>query len=187
MEKRLWEIIANQCAPVLMDVKPSNLLILNREEEQAFLREKDKLFGISSLCLYMGEKKSTWILYRKDRLEAELIWPQIKSFLETYEYRPREDSLDEMLQRLKERYTDYREGRLAFPHELGVFLGYPLCDVKGFIEHQGKNYLCSGYWKVYGDEIKAKKTFQLYQAVKDAVLQMLYAGRDLYEISCQAY
>ena len=31
MEKKLWEVIANQCAPVLADVKPSNLLILTPE------------------------------------------------------------------------------------------------------------------------------------------------------------
>ena len=31
MEKKLWEVIANKCAPVLADVKPSNLLILTFE------------------------------------------------------------------------------------------------------------------------------------------------------------
>ena len=36
MEKKLWEVIANQCAPVLADVKPSNLLILTSEEEEVF-------------------------------------------------------------------------------------------------------------------------------------------------------
>ena len=27
-----------------------------------------------------------------------------------------------------------------FPHEIGVFLGYPLGDVVGFIENRGKNF-----------------------------------------------
>lgn len=186
MEKKLWETIANQCAPVLMDVKPSNLLILTQEEEEQFLR-MEMIEGISGLCLYAGEKKSTWLLYRKDRLEAELLWPQTKDFLKAYGYWSGQDSTEEMLERLQERFAGYKEGALAFPHELGVFLGYPLCDVKGFIEHQGKNYLCSGYWKVYGNESKAKMTFQLYETVRDTVLQMISAGRDLYEISCQAY
>lgn len=186
MEKKLWEIIANQCAPVLMDVKPSNLLILTREEEALFL-QMEMLSGISGRCLYAGEKKSTWLLYRRDRLEAELLWPQMKDFLKDYGYRSGQDSIEEMLERLQERFAGYKEGILSFPHELGVFLGYPLCDVKGFIEHQGKNYLCSGYWKVYENETKAKTTFKLYQTVRDTVLQMINAGRDLYEISCQAY
>ena len=96
------------------------------------------------------------------------------------------ESLDEKLLRLQHRFTEYKEGRQSFPHEMGVFLGYPLGDVKGFIEHHGKEYLCSGYWKVYRDEQKAKSTFQLYQSVRDAVLQLIMAGSNLYEISYQA-
>ena len=92
-----------------------------------------------------------------------------------------------MLARLAERFTEYKEGRAEFPHEMGAFLGYPLSDVKGFIEHERKDFLCSGYWKVYSDETGAKKTFQLYQAVRNMVLQMLSAGSSLCEISCQAY
>ena len=33
MDRKIWETVANQCAPVLMDVKPSNLLILTRADE----------------------------------------------------------------------------------------------------------------------------------------------------------
>ena len=185
MEKKLWEVIANQCAPVLTDVKPSNLLILTNEEEEAFL-QMEELPGISRLCLYEGEHKSTWLLCRRDRLESELVWPQTGEFLKQYGYRMVQESLDEKLLRLQYRFAEYKEGRQPFPHEMGVFLGYPLGDVKGFIEHHGKEYLCSGYWKVYQDEQKAKSTSQLYQSVRDAVLQLIMAGSNLYEISYQA-
>ena len=184
MEKKLWEVIANQCVPVLADVKPSNLLILTSEEEEVFL-QMEELPHISSLCLYEGKNKSTWLLYRKDRLESALVWPQTGEFLEQYGYRMVRESLDEKLLRLQHRFAEYKEGRQSFPHEMGVFLGYPLGDVKGFIEHHGKEYLCSGYWKVYRDEQKAKSTFQLYQSVRDAVLQLIMAGSNLYEISYQ--
>ena len=184
MEKKLWEVIANQCAPVLADVKPSNLLILTSEEEEVFL-QMEELPHISSLCLYEGKNKSTWLLYRRDRLESALVWPQTGEFLEQYGYRMVRESLDEKLLRLQHRFAEYKEGRQPFPHEMGVFLGYPLGDVKGFIEHHGKEYLCSGYWKVYRDEQKATSTFQLYQSVRDAVLQLIMAGSNLYEISYQ--
>lgn len=85
MEKKLWEVIANQCAPVLADVKPSNLLILTSEEEEVFL-QMEELPHISSLCLYEGKNKSTWLLYRRDRLESALVWPQTGEFLEQYGY-----------------------------------------------------------------------------------------------------
>ena len=185
MEKKLWEVIANQCAPVLADVKPSNLLILTSEEEEVFL-QMEELPGISRLCLYEGQQKSTWLKYRKDRLESALVWPQTGVFLKQYGYWMVQESLDEKLLRLQHRFAEYKEERQPFPHEMGVFLGYPLGDVKGFIEHHGKEYLCSGYWKVYRDEQKAKSTFQLYQSVRDAVLQLIMAGSNLYEISYQA-
>ena len=37
------------------------------------------------------------------------------------------------------------EEKGAFPHEIGLLLGYPVEDVLGFIRHQGKNYLYTGY------------------------------------------
>ena len=40
----------------------------------------------------------------------------------------------------------------GFPHEIGLFLGYPPEDVRGFIENETRNYKFTGYWKVYGDE-----------------------------------
>ena len=116
-----------------------------------------------------------------------LLWPGTAEFLKSYGYQTEECTLDQMLARLARRFTEYKEGRAEFPHEMGAFLGYPLSDVKGFIEHEGKDFLCSGYWKVYSDETGAKKTFQLYQAVRNMVLQMLSAGSSLCEISCQAY
>lgn len=184
MERELRENIARQCAPVLMDVKPSNLLILTRQEEQVFLR-MEGFHGISCLHLYAGDKKSTWLLYRKDRMEAELVWPHIREFMKDYGY-DGDSTLEELLYGFRKRFADYKDGKAEFPHEMGVFLGYPLHDVKGFIEHKGRNYLCSGYWKVYRDEAKAKDTFRIYETVRDMVLQMVDAGRDLYEVSCQA-
>ncbi len=46
-----------------------------------------------------------------------------------------------------------------FPHEIGVFLGYPLYDVVGFIENQGRNFTCCGCWKAYGDPDAAQQHF----------------------------
>ena len=186
MERRFQETIASQCAPVLMDVKPSNLLILTEEEEKAFL-QMAPVPGISCLRLYKGTGKCTWLLYRADALEAVLMWPQTRTFLHTCDYHPEKDTMEELLERLADRFTSYKEGKIGFPHEMGIFLGYPLADVKGFIEHQGRDYLCSGYWKVYQNERKARTTFQLYRTVKEKVLGMIEEGVALQEISCFAY
>ena len=63
------------------------------------------------------------------------------------------------LKRGLESFTDSK----CFPHEVGLFLGYPPKDVKGFIENNGECSKCTGCWKVYGDEKKAKDTFDKYK------------------------
>lgn len=51
----------------------------------------------------------------------------------------------------------------VFPHEIGLFLGYPPEDVKGFIENKAQNYKIVGTWKVYGDEREAEKRFNRFR------------------------
>ena len=50
-----------------------------------------------------------------------------------------------------------------FPHEIGLFLGYPPEDVCGFIRNKGSGCKCVGCWKVYGDADKAQRTFDKYR------------------------
>lgn len=51
-----------------------------------------------------------------------------------------------------------------FPHEIGLFLGYPPEDVAGFVRHRGKGCKCVGCWKVYGDEAAARRQFAAFKA-----------------------
>ena len=51
----------------------------------------------------------------------------------------------------------------CFPHEIGLFLGYPSEDVRGFMENGPRCCKCCGYWKVYGDEEKAGRVFAQYE------------------------
>ena len=50
-----------------------------------------------------------------------------------------------------------------FPHEIGLFLGYPPEDVCGFIENKAACAQCVGCWKVYGDVESAKRKFAQYE------------------------
>ena len=51
----------------------------------------------------------------------------------------------------------------GFPHEIGLFLGYPPEDVRGFIENETRNYKFTGYWKVYGDEERSRALFDKFE------------------------
>lgn len=51
-------------------------------------------------------------------------------------------ALDQLEQRLKAG---------TFPHEIGIFLGYPLKDVAAFMGWIRLPFACQGPWKMYGD------------------------------------
>lgn len=51
----------------------------------------------------------------------------------------------------------------TFPHEMGFFLGYPYEDVLGFIEHEGRDCLAVGPWKVYAHLDRALATFKRFR------------------------
>jgi hypothetical protein len=56
------------------------------------------------------------------------------------------------------RYATYSAGINAeFPHEIGLFLGYPPEDVAAFIANDGKNYACRTHWKVYHEPETARR------------------------------
>ena len=61
---------------------------------------------------------------------------------------------------LSERNYHRLHTNAGYPHEIGIFLGYPLYDVIGFIEH--RRCLLQGYWNVYRHPQAAKRLFALY-------------------------
>ena len=66
-----------------------------------------------------------------------------------------------------------------FPHEIGLFLGYPPEDVRGFIENKAQDCKCVGCWKVYGDETAAQRRFAQYQKCKDVYCAKWEQGRSI--------
>lgn len=170
---------AFQCAPVLLGIKPSNLLIIepsNIAMAQQLLRNAG--VGIRTL-FYSPGRKIILFVYRQGMMESVLKSEENLEFLKEYGYEDRDFS--RILGRLQKRYCRYMSERQEFPHELGVLLGYPLEDVKGFIQHKGENFLCSGYWKVYANAEEAQKTFQLYDTVRKGLTELTEQGLDVCE------
>ena len=66
---------------------------------------------------------------------------------------------------------------MRFPHEIGIFLGYPLADVTGFINNKGRNCKCIGTWKVYGDASSASKAFARFNKCSDVYNRLWKSGR----------
>ena len=113
-------------------------------------------------------------LYREAWITRILCQPEIQDFLRRQGYRP-EEGCQAMLTRLSRRLCLEED----YPHEIGVFLGYPLEDVEGFIRHRGMDFTCCGYWKVYGDAAAAQRRFDCYRRCTRICLERLRRGTAL--------
>ena len=103
-------------------------------------------------------------MFRETQLRDYVRQPAVMTFLKAYGY---QDSMSimEMLEHLRYRM----ESSVDFPHEIGVFLGYPLMDVKYFISRRGNGYSMCGEWKVYHDVVDAQRSFLCYKHVVNFV------------------
>jgi hypothetical protein len=85
---------------------------------------------------------------------------------------------EQCLARLMERLKDADE----FPHEIGLFLGYPPEDVEGFIqEPNGQKY--TGIWKVYGDVRSARRIFESYKKCTEVYCRQFFSGVSLEKLA----
>ena len=66
---------------------------------------------------------------------------------------------------------------------MGLFLSYPPEDVKGFIENRAANAKCTGVWKVYGDEEKARSLFAKYRKCTEIYCTLWQSGLKLEQLA----
>ena len=69
-----------------------------------------------------------------------------------------------------------------FPHEVGVFLGYPLEDVAAYEKHAGTKSKFSGSWAVYGDVAAAQAKMELYKRCSVFCTALFDGGSDFESI-----
>lgn len=66
----------------------------------------------------------------------------------------------------------------GFPHEIGLFLGYPPEDVDGFINRHGEAKY-TGIWKVYGDVPSALRTFERFKKCTEIYMKKWAEGSSI--------
>lgn len=171
--------LAFQCAPVLMNYKISNLLIVEKEKIKQVVQlfQKTKLY---CRLLMVSEEKSAFLVYRKTELVSYLERAEVWALMEAFGYENRQ--LSKILKEFSRRYTQYVQADGEFPHEMGLLLGYPVEDVVGFIQNEGENFLYSGYWKVYTNLSEALEHFERYNQAKETAVRMIYEGKDIFHI-----
>ncbi len=172
-----------QGAPFLKGIKVSCILNIDQENCKE-LRQILAKTDIEISCLARRKGKCLVLLYRQDSFSKHMQREDIQEFLRAYGYH--EFDNQGVLKHLKQRVTEFSDENLGFPHEIGIFLGYPLADVKGYIDNLGQNSLYTGYWKVYHNLEQAKATFMAYHQAKDLAVKEYLLGRGVGDIALSA-
>lgn len=157
------DYIIRNCAPTLAGLKTGNIFVCPYESKATVMdtvRDLNRRLGpkgLRVLPLRFTEKGALIYIYRPSKLSADLSHSTADAILRRHGYRT--GSCGQCIVQLIRRLQEQDE----FPHEIGLFLGYPPEDVDGFIENRACDCKCVGCWKVYGNEEEAKKKFAQYK------------------------
>ena len=192
MERNFETVMLEQCAPVLASLKPGGLFRYETRDSADLARRvmswnvqlEPKGLRVRVLKGCVLTHRYLVYVYRVNRLAAVLQDPAVRDFLARTGYRlpkpgqPWETLLDQLSRRL------CCEGE--FPHEIGIFLGYPLPDVEGFIQNRGQNFTCCGCWKAYGDPEAAQRHFDQLRKCTAVYLRLYHSGTPILRLTVAA-
>lgn len=156
-------LLAQHCAPTLSGLKAASMVALpgksmaDLEELFQIYRQCFACKGLKIMELSQQKQHVLLLLYRPAVLGRLLRRPLAKKILADCGY-PQSAALEELLAFLCQRM----QAKEGFPHEIGLFLGYPPGDVAGFIKYKGQRFRHSGFWKVYANEKAVLRLFQCY-------------------------
>ena len=175
--------LIDHCAPTLAGLKTGSLFAFLAPLSQALLEE---IHAVNEPLLTkrlelrpiraLGDRTLCY-LYRESQLTATLQDKPNAAFLRSlgYEALDAQSALATLMAKLR--------GNARFPHEIGLFLGYPLGDVLGFIEHGGKDCLCCGLWKAYTDPCAAQRCFDRCAKCTSVYRRLYESGRPLCKLA----
>lgn len=158
------ELLVSQCAPTLAGLKTANMFSAeyeSRNEVRDALRRLNAQLvprGMRIVPMRYMQNRVLLYLYRPDALRRDLDDADARDILRDCGYSDcarAENCLSCLISRLR--------ANADFPHEVGLFLGYPPEDVRGFIENRAHGFKLIGCWKVYGDVEAAREKFKSFE------------------------
>lgn len=173
------EMLVRHCSPTLAGIKTGNLFncsVTCRSElimQIKLFNNKFKSKDLRILPLRIKEQSALLYLYRPKKLCCDLSNEEAVSLLRRFGYGGLgvEQSIVVLIGRLN--------NGLSFPHEIGLFLGYPPEDVQGFVDNNAKKAKYVGYWKVYSDVEEAQRLFEKYKKCTDNYINRLSQGNNI--------
>lgn len=171
--------IVRLCAPTLAGMKTGSLYNYSYSNREAMMKSvrgwnrRLRQKGVCLIPLRFSAGTALLYLFRPALLRGDLQCERASCILRELGYGSAE--CGRCLSRLIERIRDME----SFPHEIGLFLGYPPEDVEGFIQNRAAGFKTVGYWKVYGDAGKAERTFRKYRKCTDLYCRRLRNGESV--------
>ena len=169
------EMLIRCCAPTMASLKTGNMFncpFSSREEMTAELRKLNKALGrkgLRAIPLRWSGGKALVYLYRPKMLEKDLRDELAEKLLSECGYSC--GNPNACIAKLISRIRDDGD----FPHEIGLFLGYPPADVDGFM-HRKHACKLSGIWKVYDDVEGAARQFARCRRCTEVYLRRFAEG-----------
>ncbi len=186
-DKRFEKSIIQNSAPTLAGMKVGNLFnhrfntendcIRALEEANAELNHK----GVFVELLMHFDDFYLIYVYRLRKLCNYLRNSKVRALLLKYGYETGE-GIEGILDSLKKRICEAG----SFPHEIGVFLGYPIDDIRGFVRNHGRNCMRCGIWKVYTKPREAEAYFCKIEKCNSVYMDVYSNGRKLIDMTVTA-
>lgn len=173
------EMLIKHCSPTLAGMKTGSMFVCRYEsinEMRSAVRHWNRTLsqkGLRVLPLRFRENTALIYIYRPAKLKRDLMNETACCILHDRGYKT--EKPERCIVRLVQRLAEYEE----FPHEIGLFLGYPPEDVCGFIENKAGNCKCCGCWKVYGNQETAQKTFIKYKKCTEVYCSQYANGKPI--------
>lgn len=177
----LEKSLIQNCAPTLAGLKSASLFTYAGQGAavQSDVKEANVILnsqGVYIEVLLDREQSVLLYVYRKNALKQELMADEARAILVEYGYE--DASLCGCIEHLKERLKTSS----CFPHEIGLFLGYPPEDVKGFIDNKGQNCEYCGIWKVYCNAQEKQKRFLQFKKCSEVYRKRFSRGWSLVQM-----
>lgn len=194
------ELLIRHCSPTLAGLKTANLFNCGYKTEDELkeylhiINNKLSDKGVRVMPLKYSDNKALIYLFRPEELERDLANEEAVKLLEEKGYEAICCSSCSGACGSSDEYCKNFGGCLAhlmdrlkscdtFPHEIGLFLGYPPEDVRGFLDKENRDCKCVGTWKVYGDEEQAKKKFAQYKKCNSVYSRLYAEGRPVEKLT----
>jgi len=168
-------------APTLCGIKPSNLFTMADVDfsKSEILRWEKEIKNQNLHLVAFKLLSNRWMIfaYNSNWIKQILCNELIAAYLYQKGYSAPQDiykTLEELILRLK--------NHSCFPHEVGLFLGYPLEDVISFEKNKGQNYKYCGIWKSYSDSSLAESCCNQYRCCSKLCKQWFEKGLSVSEI-----